>query len=880
MDAAMPQYSAGHEQPPIRAPMHVNGFSTASTADAHSSVDAPAHAHAHVTDLKQHGHGVLPVPQPPPPSSLALEYDVCERELPRAAAELVPLSFVVERIAAHAFAELANLTETLPHQDDAAKKRAIVDYVLQTRRQILKLLVLVRWSSQAHSVAKCMDIVGFLARQNYEFDHSVSSLTEIKQMLAGARVRNYDIPTALSVLTTGTYTRLPSAIKEGFLAPERLSDSDVLDTLSQMDDVLRWRLACVESLPIQMRQYSIHDGRATFRVNNLWEADFTYGGDSDSTTAQWYLLSLKFLFRVKDARGAWSDTPTGPIREHIIELCNCELARRKPPDQLATKLDVPRPEAGTSLDDDQPFFKGFKFIQNLVLSYQLESLYSQAQRLAATQWSGTVEVELATDRKSMKLRYWIPQRHDPPQGTRNPPTPVPQAVSSLQISVSATSGPHSSAATAQVREQALDTLLAGERPKIEDKVHIAWIPDLTDAVETGEVDLTLGSDFDIESLLKRVTATHARAAVSYLYDIVAREAPALQIEFVDNRVDGSSDSESVPVIKVDLYAQHYVLVSVNAMTGHVELKAVGEVSTIRETRLRGATDKIDRDRKSVAETLLRVRSSTILDEIDSRAAYLGLQTSRRMALRSIDVARLNSSSRSFLFIHLCPPLKPSSSAPPIIIPGNVEGGGSTVTTTIQVGSPTTFYLVLVMVDNGFKFALVSVREASDQTQNWLGIEEVGWLDKDAIVSGRPTVASQEAKVYGFDVSLAELGAMHQYCIQRLLCFKVEQALSLRNIPFRSVSSSGNSSSRAPFLFFKSSDVLRTVHNVAQPNIAVQCFASQDELKVSFHVKFKSLRLVEPLSSDSLPSSIEYNASTSVVTFSFADADEAVGLFIQ
>lgn len=94
------------------------------------------------------------------------------------------------------------------------RKRKIVDYVLQTRRQILKLLVLVRWSAEADNVAKCMvrtpislsrglgvatwigtvlssrtsqNIIGFLARQNFEFDRAVESLTEVKTMLAGAR---------------------------------------------------------------------------------------------------------------------------------------------------------------------------------------------------------------------------------------------------------------------------------------------------------------------------------------------------------------------------------------------------------------------------------------------------------------------------------------------------------------------------------------------------------------------------------------------------------------------------------------------------------------------------------------------------------------------
>lgn len=44
----------------------------------------------------------------------------------------------------------------LPSTKDAERKKAIVDYVLSTRRQILKLLVLVRWAKEAHKVQKCM----------------------------------------------------------------------------------------------------------------------------------------------------------------------------------------------------------------------------------------------------------------------------------------------------------------------------------------------------------------------------------------------------------------------------------------------------------------------------------------------------------------------------------------------------------------------------------------------------------------------------------------------------------------------------------------------------------------------------------------------------
>lgn len=65
-------------------------------------------------------------------------------------------------------------------------------------------------------------------------------------------VRNYDIPTAVSVLTTGTYTRLPSLIQEMFTRDDRLRDEQVIATMGELDDVMRWRLACVEVVPKRM----------------------------------------------------------------------------------------------------------------------------------------------------------------------------------------------------------------------------------------------------------------------------------------------------------------------------------------------------------------------------------------------------------------------------------------------------------------------------------------------------------------------------------------------------------------------------------------------------------------------------------------------------
>lgn len=91
MDSAAAEYAAQHQQAPSPAPppSHgVNGFSHP-----------------------------LPQPQPPPapsdtPVQLIPTADDYARELPQVLADLVPLGFIVERIASQAFADLSNLAET------------------------------------------------------------------------------------------------------------------------------------------------------------------------------------------------------------------------------------------------------------------------------------------------------------------------------------------------------------------------------------------------------------------------------------------------------------------------------------------------------------------------------------------------------------------------------------------------------------------------------------------------------------------------------------------------------------------------------------------------------------------------------------------------
>lgn len=169
---------------------------------------------------------------------------------------LVPLQFVIQRTIAQVFNELQVLSQVSPGLDDYDRKKRVIDFVIQSRRQLIKLLVLVKWSSNSISVHKIMSIVGFLQRQNSQFERTVNILRSSKENFHSARMRNYDLPTALQVLTTG-YPTLPGRLIEEFESKPKLTDSEVIKIMKDLNDLIRYRLASHEVLPKEFRSYRI-----------------------------------------------------------------------------------------------------------------------------------------------------------------------------------------------------------------------------------------------------------------------------------------------------------------------------------------------------------------------------------------------------------------------------------------------------------------------------------------------------------------------------------------------------------------------------------------------------------------------------------------------
>ncbi|RKP34164.1 mediator complex, subunit Med14, partial [Dimargaris cristalligena] len=179
---------------------------------------------------------------------------------------MVPLKIVIGKLIQQSYTDLHKLNEVLGTKGHAQGRPLLVQYIKHTRMQFLKLLILLRWSAQTPQLQTAHNLIGFFKAQNDHFSRAVHSLHTVFLTLGQAKVRNYDVLTAIDVLGTGQYQRLPTTIREHHLHPAPLKPPEIASILSELGDFILLRLLFRESVPPAMRRYRIANGRVIFCI--------------------------------------------------------------------------------------------------------------------------------------------------------------------------------------------------------------------------------------------------------------------------------------------------------------------------------------------------------------------------------------------------------------------------------------------------------------------------------------------------------------------------------------------------------------------------------------------------------------------------------------
>ncbi|KAG1686097.1 Mediator of RNA polymerase II transcription subunit 14 [Nymphon striatum] len=145
----------------------------------------------------------------------------------------------------------------MPRKNDIERKIAIVQFASKSRQLFVRLLALVKWANSASKVEKCSSIMAFLDKQSMLFVDTADMLSRLaRETLVTARLPNFHLPCAVEVLTTGTYLRLPSCIRDKIVPPEPITAVERKSTLQRLNQIIQHRLVTSE-LPAQMRNFKI-----------------------------------------------------------------------------------------------------------------------------------------------------------------------------------------------------------------------------------------------------------------------------------------------------------------------------------------------------------------------------------------------------------------------------------------------------------------------------------------------------------------------------------------------------------------------------------------------------------------------------------------------
>ncbi|KAG7252455.1 hypothetical protein CRUP_033318, partial [Coryphaenoides rupestris] len=236
-------------------------------------------------------------PQPPPPGA------------PPPATQGVRLSLLIEFLLQRTYHEITLLAEL---------KSEIVRFASRTRQLFVRLLALVKWASNAGKVEKCAMISGFLDQQAFLFVDTADRLASLaRDALVHARLPSFAIPFAIDVLTTGSYPRLPTCIRDKIIPPDPITKVEKHTTLNQLNQILRHRLVTTD-LPPQLANLTVANGRVKFRVEGEFEATLTVMGDDPEIP--WRLLKLDILVEDKETGAFGSKATTSSRSSAAVRL--------------------------------------------------------------------------------------------------------------------------------------------------------------------------------------------------------------------------------------------------------------------------------------------------------------------------------------------------------------------------------------------------------------------------------------------------------------------------------------------------------------------------------------------------------------------------------
>ncbi|KAJ3216033.1 hypothetical protein HDU67_009993 [Dinochytrium kinnereticum] len=556
-------------------------------------------------NLMMAGEDVRPSPPPSNPSDVSEPAHASQAALvqafigdvPVVVDGMVPLKDILGKMIQQSFANLQNMSET--------------------------------WGKVAEDVQKLQDACFVLV---------ADGLARIHAEMKGARDQSYDIVTAIDVLTTGRYRRLPSIIKKELVGPLPLTKKDIMGTVKFIEQSLAMRVLFHEVVPLAFREsMTIENGCVLFRVKDEFEISLTVGGTEDEFI--WEVNSLDILVRSGvsefDDVTRLKDDQKSSIFDKVRQFLR---SGRK---ELLTKNILGSRRPRTSW----PLVALYDYLHLICLNLQLEILKIQETiSLSRTRWKDKIMTKFEkSPSPSLSIHFW---------------TGGQSTVSAnyLEIAIK------SSTSADSLYGDSLSLLEAYTIGDLAGPAHFILARIFSrDPLSNKETKFDDGaelgysaSSLDVESLLVAAAERKGRDVMMALHKEIlgVLNSPGSGGDWL-NEIELVENSDSLPSITILYRPNHSIRLDFDIRSGKIVI-SYSELISLVSTQPSGESeggrtiidkikvieDTINKDPACAGLALLNLRRVILISQIDVFGAYLGLDC--------IKAAQLDSSAKSIL----------------------------------------------------------------------------------------------------------------------------------------------------------------------------------------------------------------------------------------
>ena len=219
---------------------------------------------------------------------------------------------------------------------------------------------------QVPLIQYCQQLASTLSSHDTCFTQAADSLFFMHEGLQQARAPIYDVPSAIEVLLTGSYQRMPKCV-EDVGTQSTLTEDEQKPALRKLDTLVRSKLLEV-SIPKEISKVKVSDGTALLCVNGEFKVLVTLGYRGHLSL--WRILYLELLVGERSGLIKLEE-----MRRHVL---GDDLERR----MAAT---------------ENPFTILYSVLHELCVALVMDTVIRQVQALRQGRWRDAIRFELISD---------------------------------------------------------------------------------------------------------------------------------------------------------------------------------------------------------------------------------------------------------------------------------------------------------------------------------------------------------------------------------------------------------------------------------------------------------------------------------------------------